>query len=65
MNLAETLAKNLKKRRGDETTRDFARKLKISKSTLSRLENVDQNVNLNTIQQITKSLNCSICDLFK
>ncbi len=65
MNLAKVLSENLKKRRGDETIRDFARKLKISKSTLSRLENVDQNVTLNTIQQITKSLNISICDLFK
>ena len=65
MNLSEKLAKNLKARRGKLTQEDFARKLGISRATLTRLENASQNTTLKTLNQITKSLRCEVGDLFK
>lgn len=65
MKLAAALSKNLKKRRGDLTQEAFARKLGISRATLTRLENCAQNTTLNTLEQITKALKCKVEDLFK
>lgn len=64
MTLAEELANNLKKRRGEMTQDAFARKLGISRPTLNRLESVSQNTTLKTLEKITKSLKCDIGDLF-
>lgn len=63
--LAEKLARNLKSRRGQQTQEVFARKLGISRATLTRLENAAQNTTLNTLEQLTKSLRCEVGDLFK
>ena len=65
MTLADKLAKNLKARRGSMTQGEFARKLGISRATLNRLENGNQNTTLKTLNQITKSQRCDIGDLFK
>jgi len=65
MSLPVKLAKRLKSIRGQQTQGDFARKLGISRATLNRLESATQNVTLNTLEQLTKSLKCSIGDLFK
>jgi len=65
MDLSEKLAKNLRARRGKLTQEDFARKLRISRATLTRLENAAQNTTLKTLNQITKSLRCDVGDLFK
>jgi len=65
MALSEKLAKNLKKRRGELTQAEFARKLGISRPTLNRLESASQNTTINTLDQISKSLNCKVGDLFK
>lgn len=65
MTLADRLAKNLKARRGSLTQEVFARKLGISRATLTRLENGAQNTTLRTLNQITKSQRCDIGDLFK
>jgi len=51
--------------RGKQTQGEFARKAGISRATLNRLESASQNVTLNTLEQLTKSLKCSIGDLFK
>jgi len=64
MGLAEKLAKNLKRRRGEMTQGQFARKLGISRATLNRLENAGQNTTISTLGQITKSLKCNVGDLF-
>ena len=64
MNLAEKLAANLKARRGKLTQAEFARKLGVSRATLTRLENAGQNTTLTTLEQISKSLRCDIGDLF-
>ncbi len=43
---------------------DFARKLGISHTTLSRLENATQSVTLRTLQIVMQRLNVSLADLF-
>ncbi len=43
----------------------YAKKLGISRPTLNRLENANQNVTFATLEQITKSLKCDIGDLFE
>ena len=65
MNLTKKLAENLRVRRGDLTQEVFARKLGISRATLTRLENADQNTTLKTLEQICKSLRCDIGELFE
>ena len=65
MKLSERLARNLRYRRGDLTQAEFARKLGISRPTLTRLENADQNVTLETLNTITKKLKCDIGELFE
>ncbi len=62
--LAETLAKNLRARRGELTQEQFARKLGISRATLTRLEGGYQNTTIKTLEQICKALRCDICELF-
>lgn len=65
MNLSEKLARNLRARRGQQTQDVFARKLGISRATLTRLESASQNTTLKTLDQITKNLRCDVGDLFK
>jgi len=63
--LEKRLAKNLKKIRGELSQAEFARKLGISRPSLTRLENADQNVTLKTLEQITRSLKCDMNTLFR
>jgi len=65
MTLADKLAKNLRARRGDLTQEQFARKLGISRPTLTRLENGAQNTTIKTLDQISKSLKVDVGDLFR
>lgn len=65
MSLADKLANNLRTRRGDLTQEQFARKLGISRPTLTRLENGAQNTTIKTLDQIAKSLKCDVGDLFR
>lgn len=65
MTLAEILAQNLKTRRGELTQDMFARKLGISRPTLTRVERASQNTTINTLEQIAKALRCHVCDLLK
>jgi len=64
MDLAQKLAANLRARRGAKTQYVFARKLGISRATLSRLESGAQNTTIATLEQIAKSLRCDIGELF-
>lgn len=64
MDLTQKLAANLRARRGAKTQDEFARKLGISRATLSRLESGTQNITLKTIDQIIKKLRCNVEDLF-
>lgn len=65
MSLADNLAKNLRTRRGELTQEQFARKLGISRATLTRLEGGYQNTTIKTLEQICKSLKCNVCALFE
>lgn len=65
MTLAEILAENLKIRRGDLSQEAFARKLGISRPTLSRLESAAQNTTLQTLNQIAKALRCDVFELLQ
>jgi len=64
MDLAQRLAANLKARRGNKTQDEFARRLGISRATLSRLESAAQNTTITTLEQISKSLRCDVGELF-
>ena len=63
--LAKQLAAFLRKRRGDLTFQQFSRKTGISDSTLHRLELGEQNITLNTLEQLSDRLKCSVADLFE
>ena len=63
--LAKTLANNLRELRGDMSLIEFGRKTGVSYATLSRIESQQQNVSLNTLEQICIALNCNLSDLFK
>jgi DNA-binding Xre family transcriptional regulator len=63
--LAKQLAQYLRKRRGDLTFQQFARKTGISDSTLHRMEMAEQNVTLKTLEQICGRLKCKVSDIFK
>jgi DNA-binding Xre family transcriptional regulator len=62
--LATRLAKEIVKRRGDQTQMDFCKDLGISNTSLNRIEQGIQNVTLDTIEVICDHLECDICDLF-
>jgi len=64
MDLTQKLATNLRARRGKKTQDVFARKLGISRATLSRLESGAQNTTIKTLNQISKKLRCNVGDLF-
>ena len=63
--LAKKLAKNLREMRGDMSLKEFGRKTGISYATLSRIESSQQNVSLQTLEQLCISLKCNISYLFK
>ena len=63
MDLAQQLAETLKGRRGALKQGVFARRLGISRATLSRLEHAAQNTTIKTLEQIAQALHCSVADL--
>jgi transcriptional regulator with XRE-family HTH domain len=62
--LRKQLGEFLRKRRGELTLTQFARKLGIAASSLHRLEIGEQNVTLDTLERILKRLNCSLAEVF-
>jgi transcriptional regulator with XRE-family HTH domain len=64
MDLAQKLDAKLRARRGKRTQDEFARKLGVSRATLSRLESGSQNTTISTLEQISKSLRCDVGELF-
>ncbi len=63
--LAQQLGRFLRKRRGDLTYQQFARKLGVSDSTLQRLEMGEQNITLKTLEQILERLKCRVSEVFQ
>jgi len=58
------LAAEMRRRRGELTEREFARKLGITKATLHRIENKETNVTLDVLDRICSRLKCEIGELF-
>ena len=52
-------------KRGDQTFQQFARKIGLSDSTLQRIEMMEQNVTIDTIQHIVDRLRCKMLDIFR
>ena len=63
--LRKQLAESLKKKRGNQTFQQFARKTGLSDSTLQRIEMMEQNVTIDTIEQIVDRLRCKVSDIFR
>jgi DNA-binding Xre family transcriptional regulator len=63
--LRKQLAEFLKKKRGDQTFQQFARKIGLSDSTLQRIEMMDQNVTIDTLEYIVDRLRCKLSDIFR
>ena len=63
-NLAKRLARRLQELRGDIPLVQYSEKLGISKSSLARLEQGDQNVSLKTLETLCRKLKCDVWDLF-
>ena len=62
--LRRQLAEFLKRKRGDQTFAEFSRKMGLSDSTLQRIEMMEQNVTIDTIQHIANRLRCRLSDIF-
>lgn len=65
MEAAARLAANLRRQRGNLSQKAFARKLGVSRATVTRLEAGSQNATLKTLDQLSKALRCDVADLFR
>ena len=63
--LRKQLAEFVKRKRGDRTFTEFARKIGLSDSTLQRIEMMEQNVTIDTLQHIVDRLRCKVADIFR
>ena len=64
VHLRARLAVFIRDRRGDVPQRVFARKIGVAQSTIMRIENQDQNVTLETLEQLCKAFHLDVGDLF-
>ena len=64
VSLSRALAASLRAKRGNLTQEAFARKLGISRPTLTRLESAAQNTTIKTLEQVCRALRCHVGDLF-
>jgi len=62
--LQDKLGRYLRRRRGQLSYPEFARRLGISSSSLHRMEMGEQNVTLKTLEHLLKRLNCELNDIF-
>jgi len=58
------LSEYLRKTRGDQTVRAFARKIGLTHGTLHRIENLQQSLTLGKLGQIMEKLGCSWEEIF-
>jgi transcriptional regulator with XRE-family HTH domain len=67
VNLAERLAERLRKLREETglSQVQMARRLRISRSTLNRLEVASQNTTLRTLDHLCRTLKCEPGELFE
>jgi len=64
VHLRERLARFIRERRGDIPQREFARKIGVAQSTIMRIENLDQNVTIKTLESLCSAFHADIGDLF-
>lgn len=62
--LRQRLALFIRSKRGNIPQRDFARKIGVAQSTIMRIENLDQNVTLDTLEHLCRTFHADIGDLF-
>jgi len=62
--LRSQLGAFLKKQRGELTYAQFSRRIGVSKSTLQRLEQGEQNITVDTLEQLLGKLSVRIADVF-
>ena len=58
------LSEYLRKTRGAQTVRAFARKIGLTHGTLHRIENLQQSLTVGKLGQIMEKLDCSWDDIF-
>ena len=58
------LSEYLRKTRGDQTVRAFARKIGLTHGTLHRIENLQQSLTVGKLGQIMDKLECSWEEIF-
>jgi len=58
------LSEYLRKKRGDQTVRAFARKIGLTHGTLHRVENLQQSLTVGKLGQIMEKLDCSWDEIF-
>ena len=61
----DQLGQFLRQQRGEKTLRQFAAKTGLSIATLQRLEIGRQNVTLDTLEQVLRSLRVGVRDVFR
>ncbi len=64
VHLRQRLAIFIKEKRGSTTQREFARKIGVAQSTIMRIENLDQNVTINTLETLCRVFHADIAELF-
>ena len=64
VNLRQRLANFIKDKRGDESVRAFALRHGLTKDTIRRIEDLDQNVTIDTLEEMCKKFRCDIDGLF-
>jgi transcriptional regulator with XRE-family HTH domain len=58
------LSEYLRKSRGDQTVRAFARKIGLTHGTLHRIENLQQSLTIGKLGQVMEKLDCSWEEIF-
>jgi transcriptional regulator with XRE-family HTH domain len=58
------LSEYLRKTRGDQTVRAFARRIGLTHGTLHRIENLQQSLTVGKLGQIMEKLDCSWEEIF-
>lgn len=64
VHLRQRLARFIREKRGKLSQREFARKIGVTQSTVMRIENLDQNVTLKTLETLCRAFHADIGDLF-
>ena len=62
--LRQQLAEYLRKARGQMTFVEFGRRIGVSASSLHRMEMADQNITIDTLEQLLARLKCRMSDIF-